>query len=318
MSRPDPRHQLGRLQDLELEAHQHHMDHHHVEASGAGAQQTAAGTVCLQLPVRRRDVLGGLLQGHQQPDDGMRGVRARGDAPGDVGGEVLGGRCARGEARAVRRPGGDAVDAERPPVLAVEVPGDQVPAALAAHQAVRLDTAAGGGALVIAVLEAQSLGVPAEVGELGQHGRVDGRGLGAAQHRHGEGVEGAHAAAQPVGQDLLQLGEGPYGGFADALDALARGRAQAYGDGDRLVVVQQQGWQLGAGPELVAAAGAGAGVDRVAEFAQAVDVAAHCAGGDAEAFGELSAGPFSVGLEEGEQSQEPGGGVQHDPSLPVA
>ncbi|KMS73343.1 hypothetical protein ACM01_19070 [Streptomyces viridochromogenes] len=242
MSRPDRLHQLGRLQDLELEAHQHHMDHHHVEVPGAGAQQAAAGPLRLQLPVGGRDVLGGLLQGHQQPDDGVRGVRARGDAPGDVGAEVLGGRGARGEPRAVRRHGADAVDAERTPVLAVEIPGDQVPAALAAHQAVRLDGTAGGCALVIAVLEAQPLGVPAEVGEFGQHGRVDGGGLGAAQHRHGEGVEGAHAAAQPVRQDLLQLGEGPYGGLADALDALARGGAEADGYGDRLVVVQQQGW----------------------------------------------------------------------------
>ena len=76
----------------------------------------------------------------------------------------------------VRRPGRDAVGAERPPVVAVEVPGDQVPAALAAHQAVRLDAAAGGGAAVVAVLEAQPLGVPAEVGEFGEDGRVDGGG----------------------------------------------------------------------------------------------------------------------------------------------
>ncbi|GAB2885777.1 hypothetical protein GCM10027074_62860 [Streptomyces deserti] len=90
------------------------------------------------------------------------------------------------------------------------------------------------------VLAAQPLGVPAEVGQLGQDGRVDGVRLGAAQHRHGEGVEGAHPAAQPAGQHLFQLGEGPYGGLADALDALPGGRAQPDGDGDGLVVVQEQ------------------------------------------------------------------------------
>ncbi|GAA4045548.1 hypothetical protein GCM10022233_13900 [Streptomyces shaanxiensis] len=180
----------------------------------------------------------------------------------------------------------------------------------------RFDGAAGGGALVVAVLEAQPLGVPAEVGELGQDGRVDAGGLGAAQHRHGEGVEGAHSAAQAARQDLLQFGEGPYGGLADALDALACGGAQADGDGYGLVVVQQQGWQLGAGAQLVAAARAGAGVDRVAQLAQPLDVAAHRARGDAEACGQVGAGPFPVGLQEGEQPQESCRGLQHDPILP--
>ena len=88
------------------------------------------------------------------------------------------------------------------------------------------------------------------------------------------GVQGAHPAAQPARQDLLQLGEGPYRGLADAVDALSRGRAQSDGDGDGLVVVQEQRRQFGARAELVAAAGAGAGVDGVAELAQPVDVPA--------------------------------------------
>ncbi|GHC82212.1 hypothetical protein GCM10010309_58520 [Streptomyces violaceochromogenes] len=261
-------------------------------------------------------MLDGLLQGHQEPHEGVGGVRARGDALGDVGGEVLGGRLARGETRAVRRLGRDAVHAERAPVVAVEVPGDQVPAALGAHQAVRFDRASGGGAVVAAVLEAQPFGVPAQVGELGEHGRVDRGGQCAAQHRHGEGVQGAHAAAQPVRQHLLQLGEGPYRGLADAVDALPGGRPKPDRHGDGLVVVQEQRRQFGAGAELVAAAGAGAGVDRVAEFAQPVDVPAQGAGADAEPAGQVGAGPLAVGLEQGQQAQQAGRGLQHGASLP--
>ncbi|GAA4339157.1 hypothetical protein GCM10023086_73980 [Streptomyces venetus] len=217
----------------------------------------------------------------------------------------------------MRRPGRDAVGAEGAPVLPVQVPGDQVPAAFGAHQAVRFDAAAAEGAVVSAVLEAQPLGVPAEVGEFGQHGRVDGVGQGPAQHRHGEGVQGAHAAAQPVRQHLFQFGEGPHRGLADALDALPGGRAQSDRHRHGLVVVQEQRRQFGSGAQLVAAARAGAGVDRVAESAQPVDVPAQGAGADAEPLRQVGTGPLAVGLEQGEQTQQAGRGLRHGASLPA-
>ncbi|GGX11001.1 hypothetical protein GCM10010383_46450 [Streptomyces lomondensis] len=167
------------------------------------------------------------------------------------------------------------------------------------------------------VLEAQPFGVPAQVGEFGEHGRVDRGGHRAAEHGHGDGVEGAHAAAQPVGQHLFQLGEGPYGGLADALDALSGGRAQPDRHGHGLVVVQQQRRQLGARAQLVAAARAGAGVDRVAELAQPVHVPAQGAGAHAEPVGQVGAGPLAVGLEQGQQTQQACRGLQHGASLPA-
>ncbi|GEC06663.1 hypothetical protein SSP24_43180 [Streptomyces spinoverrucosus] len=174
------------------------------------------------------------------------------------------------------------------------------------------DGTAAGGTLVVEVLEAQPLGVPAQSRQLGQHGRVD-DGLRALEHRHGEGVERADPAAQPVRQHLLQLGERPDGGLADALDALPGGRAQTDGDRDGLVVVQQQRRQLGARTQLVAAARAGAGVDRVAQLAQPVDVPAHSTRGDTETFGQLGAGPLTARLEQGQQAQEAGRGLEHAP-----
>ncbi|GGX35687.1 hypothetical protein GCM10010297_66140 [Streptomyces malachitofuscus] len=311
MSSPDRVDQLDRFQHLEVEAQQHHMDDHDVQARGSGPQQAAVRAFRLERPRGGRDLLGRLLQRHQQADHRVCGVRAGGDAPGDIGGEVVGGRLAGDETRPVRRPGRDAVRAEGAPVLAVEIPGDQVPAALGTHQAVRFDGAPGGRAVVPPVLEAQPLGVPAEVSQLGQHRGVDGVRAGAAQHRHGEGVQGAHAAAQPVRKHLFQLGEGPYGGLADALDALSGGGAQPDGDGHGLLVVQQQRRQFRARAQLVAAAGARTGVDGIAEFAEPVHVPAHGAGADPEPSGQIGAGPLAVGLEQGQQTQQTCRGLQH-------
>ena len=78
-------------------------------------------------------------------------------------------------------------------------------------------------------------------------------------------------------------------------DRAAGGRAQPDRDRDRLVVVEQQRRQPAAGRELVAAGGAAGGVDRVAELAQPVDVAAQRARADLEPVGELVAGPVAGG-----------------------
>ncbi|GGQ98700.1 hypothetical protein GCM10010280_53090 [Streptomyces pilosus] len=180
----------------------------------------------------------------------------------------------------------------------------------------RLDGAAARRAVVAPVVEPQPFGVPAEVRQFGQHGRVDGVGAGTAQHRHGVGVQRAHTAAQPLRQHLLQFGEGPYRGLADALDALPGGGAQPDGDGDGLLVVQQQRRQFGTGTQPVAAAGARAGVDGVAEFAQPVHVPPQRPGADAQPAGQIGAGPLTVGLEQGQQAQQACRGLQHGASLP--
>ena len=65
------------------------------------------------------------------------------------------------------------------------------------------------------------------------------------------------------------------------------GGAQAHRDGDRLVVVEEQRRHRGPGVQAVAAGRAGERVDRIAELAQALDVAADGAARDLEAAGEL-------------------------------
>jgi hypothetical protein len=76
-----------------------------------------------------------------------------------VGGGVAAGRLAGGEAGAVGDLGADAAGPEGPPVVAVVVPGQQVPAAPGEDQPVRFGAAAAGGAVVVQVVEAQPLAV---------------------------------------------------------------------------------------------------------------------------------------------------------------
>jgi hypothetical protein len=122
-------------------------------------------------------------------------------------------------------------------------------------------------------------------------------------------VEGRDAVAQAGWQDLFEFDQCAQGHLFQAGDGVG---AQGGGDGDGFVVVEQQWWEFGAGAEAVAAERAGGGVDGVAEFAQAVDVAADGALADLEFFREFAALPVAAGLQQGEQAQQARRGFQHD------
>ena len=68
-------------------------------------------------------------------------------------------------------------------------------------------------------------------------------------------------------------------------------------------------------PSIDAPAAARAGVDRVPEDAQAVDVAPQRPGTDAEALGELGARPELLRLQQREEQQSPAGRIGHDPII---
>ena len=74
---------------------------------------------------------------------------------------------------------------------------------------------------------------------------------------------------------------------------------------DRLVVVEYERWERGAGGELVAAADARVRqLDRVAEPAEPIDVAAQrCGAETSEALGELGARPVAARLEQRQQAR---------------
>ncbi|GAA0241796.1 hypothetical protein GCM10009527_043040 [Actinomadura nitritigenes] len=171
--------------------------------------------------------------------------------------------------------------------------------------------AVGGG-----VGEADVLAGDAGGGEQGQDGGVGGGWrVGVRRERDGGPRERGDAVPQPFRQDLLEFGQGALGGVLDAGDGA--GGAQPDRNGGRLVVVQQQRRHRGAGGEPVAAGAAVHGADGVAEGAQAVDVAADGAAGDAEAVGEFGAGPVAGRLQQGQQPQQPSGGIAHGSILPT-
>jgi hypothetical protein len=103
-------------------------------------------------------------------------------------------------------------------------------------------------------------------GEDGQLLRLDQRPL-LPGRRRGRRGERAEAPAQPGRQDLLELAERPQRRLRDAGDRLAGGGPQAEHNRDRLVVVEQQRRQRGAGNQPVAALRAQRRLDRVAQLA---------------------------------------------------
>ena len=123
----------------------------------------ASGSVVSMTPTAGRDLARRLGRGHRDPHERRHLVHPHGDAlgheRGGVGGRTLGGT---GPGR-LGRP--DAVDAERAPVVPVEVEGDEVPAVLQRHQPMGLDVAASGGAVAALVVEAHPLAGPAGLGQ---------------------------------------------------------------------------------------------------------------------------------------------------------
>nr|BFE76099.1 hypothetical protein GCM10020092_094000 [Actinoplanes digitatis] len=94
-----------------------------------------------------------------------------------------------------------------------------------------------------------------------------------------------------------------------------RRRTQADRDGDRLLVVEQQGRHRRTRLQLISAGDAARRVDGIAQLPQPVDVAAERARADLEPLGQLGAGPVAVGLQEREQPQHPSTRVRHGFSL---
>ena len=158
--------------------------------------------------------------------------------------------------------------------------------------------------------EAQADAVTTGAGERRQHVGVDPR----ARRRRTPTSRRSSALTRrrkPAGQHLLELGQRPDRGLLDPGDRARGRRAQADRDRDGLGVVEQQRRELAAGAEPVAAGDAGRGLDRIAERAQLLDVAADRAGADLEAVGELLTGPFPADLQQREEGEEASGGLNH-------
>ena len=150
--------------------------------------------------------------------------------------------------------------------------------------------------------------VAAGPGEHGQDAAIDGR---RRLHEHGVRLQCVDPASQPRGQDLLELCQGAHRSLLDAVSAAAGGRPEADGQGDRLVVLEQQ-WRHGRPRgEPVATDRPARGLDLVAEAAQPLDVVPDGPRTHLEPVRQLGARPVAWRLEEREQAKQPRRG-SHD------
>ena len=304
----DPLGQLRRVEDVEADIHQRHVERDLVQGVRPGVQDAAPVVGRFDAPDGRGDPGGGLGGGDVQQEAGPVGVGRGGDRGRDIGTEVLGRGRARGEPPAGGGRGVDPVHPVGAPVRPLHVPGHQVPPVRGVHQAERLHLPP-----ALTVGEPEPLVVAAGGRDDGEQLRID-SGL-AAPERDGRRMQGPDPVAQPRGQHLFQLQQGADRRLADAGNGTAGRPAEPDGHGHRLLVVQQQRWHRGAGGQPVAASGAAGGVHRVAEAAQLVDVPADSTDVHLEPRGQSLPGPLLAQLEQGEQVEQPGRCFEHDVTL---
>jgi hypothetical protein len=162
------------------------------------------------------------------------------------------------------------------------------------------------------VVEAQHLPGPHGRPDGHQHARVDlRRTADRSDRRH---LDRVHPAAEPVGHHLADGRQRPQRGLLDAGHGGRRG-LQRDGDGHGLLVVEQQRRHPAARVEPVPAVRAHDRAHRVAQFAQPVDVAADGARADPQPLGQQRARPVPPGLQQRQQGEQPGGGLEHVRSL---
>ncbi len=119
------------------------------------------------------------------------------------------------------------------------------------------------------------------------------------------GAQPGELRTQSAGENLFQLREGAHGRFSEARYGAGCDGAQADGDGECLLIIEEQRRQLGSGPQLIAAGDSGGGMDGVAEGAEFADIPADGALSDGHPCGEGSSRPLAPKLQQGEQLEQP-------------
>ena len=306
-----PVEQLGRRYHLEIRADRAQRHGGPVQRVGGHPDPAAGGADVLDGGPPADPLAHGRRRSIDQDLHVVDGERAV-DAGPDEGGGVGGRQVARPEPGPGAAWPAEAIEAERAPVMAGEVVTDQVPAPGQQDQAMWLDVPGGLLAVGRDVGEAQPFAVPAGEGDRGEGVRIGARlGLAAPAGRDRHRAQGLDPAPQPGRHHLDHLREHPHGGLRDALDRSLRGRLQADGQRDRLLVVHQQGRQRRARFQLVAALDTTLSLDRVTQLTQPVDVPAQRARRHPQPLGQFGARPVPARLKQREQLQRARAGVRH-------
>ena len=224
-----------------------------------------------------------------------------------------GGSGSRRESRTDGRSQRDPVDAEGAPVLALAVPCEEVPAAVAREQPVWLDIPVARRAGMLSYekrIRSPLRHAPAIV--TSSSGSMCPPSAGSVTRCDPQRLD---PLAKPRGEQSLQLHERSDGCLAHPLDARRRRGAQRDRDRDRLVVVEEHRRHRDRLAEAVAARDAGARLDGVSEPAQAIDVVAHRAGRHFETLGERRTRPIAPHLQQRKQAEESRRGFEHSPTI---
>ena len=240
------------------------------------------------------DEAGDLVRRRVDEDDGPMGVASRGDPFGHHPGRV--GERAGDEDMPdhfqVRNP----VHPEGPPIGPLEVVGDEVPASVGGHEPVRLDTAPAVATILGLVGEDRPLAVVTCLRQFYETFRGD---KFAGRHeRHGGGPQSRQLCPQARREEAVELGEG---GERPSFDARHRGRrrdAEHDCHRHRLVVVEQEGRDVTATSEAVAAAGPRRAFYLIAEKAQPVHIASDGPRIYLQTFGQIVSAPGGTPLQE--------------------
>ncbi len=297
------RDQLGRVADREVDPQHAEVGSQRFHAIGPGLEHARRVVDRRDRPQPGTEPL--REHGGRCPDDDPRRVTPsrRGDASRDHRLHLRIGQLERAEPRPGRHARADPIDPERAPVLAVVVPGDEVPALAGIDDPVRLDPPLRDGVPAIRVVEPQPQALAAQPGELGEHRRIDGR-AAPPPDVDGDLLEGADLAPKPGRQHLLQLRQRAQRRLLDPGHRPTGRGAQADRDRHRLLVVEQQRRHGRPGLQAIAPDRAARGVDRIAQRAQPLDVVADGPRADLEPAGELGTRPVTRGLEQRQQPQE--------------
>jgi hypothetical protein len=296
-------------QDLELRTHGPQRKGRPVERVGRHSQPAAALVDDLHgAPVAEGGANAGGRGVHERLHDVDR--RGVGDTRPDERGRVGGGQLPVAKPTPGAPEAPKAVEPEGTPVLSTQVEGDQIPAPPEGHEPVRLNAPVAGFAPPPRISEPDHFFVPAGLRYGGEQRGVDRR-SGVPNGGNGHGVERIDPPAEARGHDLHDLGESPDGGLLDAGNRSLSPRSQADRQGYRLIVIDRQRGQGGAGGELVPTVDPAIGFDRVAELAQSIDVSPDGADGDAEPPGQLGPRPVAVALEQRKQLKRSGTCVRH-------
>jgi hypothetical protein len=148
------------------------------------------------------------------------------------------------------------------------------------HKPVRLDRAKARRSGAVLILEANSLRIPARARNRREEVGVDA--WAAPFERNHESVQGHNTVAEPRREHLLQLEKRAHGGLFHAADAALSRRSQSEGNGDSLIIVQQQRGQRRARAQLISALHPGGGMDGISKAAQAIHITAKRSSGYVE------------------------------------